>query len=613
VLNQSVLINGGFNKKLGTTKLAAILALSYNRSNKRTQYQNQVNSFENNIPSLSFSFLNTKYSEDILAGALANVTLQIDNNNKISFKNILNVNTTDYTTIRKGKDFENANNPLLGDNIRANELAFKANTFFNTQLSGDHNIKKYEAKIHWFGSFNILDQYIPDQRRLQYTQIDAANPVYFAAIGQSSSSQKSGSRYFGFLNDYVYTAGGDVSKTFAIDQLAQTVKAGYFFQVKDRLFNSRPFAIYLPVDNENLRSLPAEQIFAAENFGNGYDNKFAFNELTGTSYRYIANAILNAGFVQFDNQIGSKIRAVWGLRIEDFDQLIGSVKKSDPRYVNSKKTDYLPGLNLTYKVNNTTNVRLSASQTVVRPEFRELSTFQFYDFDLGATVAGNSALQRTKVSNFDLRYELYPKAGELFTLGFFYKYFKTPIEVYFNAGSGAASSTYNFLNADEANSFGAELEFRKKLDFNNLFKNFTVQGNISYIYNRVTGIGATETRPMQGQSPYLLNGAIQYDAQKYGWNATLLFNQIGRRIAFVGGSDQPPIWENPRAVVDFQIAKKILKGKGELKLNVSDLLNKSAIFYNDLNNNKKYDEHIDAFAIKRKYGSNVSISFAYNF
>ncbi len=615
VLNQSVLINGGFNKMLGsTTKLAAILAVSYNRSNKRTEYENQINSFENNVPSLSFDYSNNKYSQDILAGALANITLQIGSNNKISFKNILNVNTSDYTTLRSGKDFENTTS-VLGDNIKASELAFKANTFFNTQVSGDHNIQKFDSKLHWFGSFNILDQYIPDQRRLQYVQDNPSDPSspYLASIGQSNASQKSGSRYFGFLNDYVYTAGGDLSKTVKIKDRSQTVKGGYFFQVKDRLFDSRPFAVYLPSNNESLRVLSPDKIFAAENFGNGSDNKFALNELTGSSYRYLANSILNAGFLQFDNQIGNALRVVWGLRVEDFDQLIGSVKKSDPRFVNTKKTDYLPGVNLTYKVNSTANVRVSGSQTVIRPEFRELSTFQFYDFDLGATVAGNTRLERTKVSNFDLRYELYPRAGELFTLGVFYKYFKNPIEVYFNATSGASSSTYNFINADEANSFGAELEFRKKLDFNPAFKNFTVQGNVSYIYNRVTGIGAGESRPMQGQSPYLINAAIQYDVEKYGISTTLLFNQIGRRIAFVGGSDQPPIWENPRPVMDFQIGKKIFKSKGELRLNVADIFNKKAIFYNDLNANKKYDEGKDAFAIKRNYGTNVSISFGYNF
>jgi len=358
--------------------------------------------------------------------------------------------------------------------------------------------------------------------------------------------------------------------------------------------------------------LPPDQIFAPENFGNGTDNKFAFNELSGPSYRYIANSILNAGFLQFDNQISDQFRVVWGLRVEDFDQLIGSVKKSDPRFVNTKVTDYLPGINVTYKVNNKTNVRLTGSQTIVRPEFRELSTFSFYDFDLGASVSGFSGLVRTKVSNFDLRYELYPRAGELFTIGFFYKYFAKPIEAYFNPSSGGAS-TYNFVNAKEANSFGAELEFRKKLDFNEALKNFTVQGNFSYIYNRVSKIGNDVERPMQGQSPYLLNAGIQYDLDKAGINTTLLFNQIGRRIAFVAGGDQPAIWENPRPILDFQIAKKILKNRGELKLNISDIINKEAIFYTDLNDNKKYDKNIDAFAINRTYGTNISFSLGYKF
>lgn len=613
-LNQSFLINGGFNKSLGgNNKLAAIFAVNYNRSNKAINFENQVNLFQNNIASLNFDYQNDKYSTDILAGALANITLQLGSNSKISFKNMLNVNTTDYATLRTGKDFEA--NPAIGDNIKAYELAFKANTFFNTQLQGDHNITKLKAKLHWFGSFNILDQYIPDQRRVQFNQDNPLNPnsPYSLLIGASKSSQKSGSRYYGMLNDYVYTAGGDITKNLNVNNLNQSIRGGYFFQVKDRLFDSRPFAIYLPRDNPALRHLGTDQVFAAENFGTGYDDgKLAFNELEGTSYRYIANSILNAGFLQFDNQITGKFRAVWGLRVENFDQVVGSMVQKDPRHVYSKVTDFLPGVNLTYKITNQSNLRLSGSQTVIRPEFRELSTFQFYDFDLGATVAGNTKLVRTKVTNFDIRYEMYPRAGELFTFGVFYKYFKDPIEAYFNVGAGG-SSTYNFINADEANSFGAELEFRKKLDFNTALKNFTLQGNVSYIYNRVTSQTTALDRPMQGQSPYLINAGIQYDIEKAGINTTLLFNQIGRRIVFVGGSDQPPIWENPRGILDFQIAKKVIKNKGEVKLNISDIFNQKAIFYNDLNNNKRYDDGIDAYAIKRKYGTNVSISFGYNF
>lgn len=609
-LNRSLLISGGFSKRFGgNKKIAAIFGINYNRSNKRTEYENRIIRYQNNTADIYFDYFNNKYNKEVLAGALANITLQLGSNSKISLKNILNVNTSNYATLRNGLDFEGrfAGTP---DNIRATELAFKANTFFNTQLTGEHNIRKYNAKFNWYGSFNILDQYIPDQRRVQYVQADptVANSPYIILIPVSKSSQKNGSRYYGYLNDYVYTAGGDLSKTFSIKDLSQTVKAGYFFQVKDRLFDSRPFAIYNPSGSSQFQNLPQDRVFAPENFGNGTDNKLYFNELAGSSYRYLANSILNAGFLQFDNQITSRLRAVWGLRIEGFDQVIGSMRKSDPRHVYNKVTDYLPGVNITYKLNDKTNLRLSGSQTVVRPEFRELSTFQFYDFDLGATVAGNTGLVRTKVSNFDLRYELYPRAGELFTFGTFYKYFKNPLEAYINPASGDGS-TYNLLNAEEANGFGAEFEFRKKLDFSHSLKNFTVQGNLSYIYNRVKSLD----RSMQGQSPYLINFALQYDLEKYGINTTLLFNQTGRRIALVGGSDQPPIWENPRPLLDLQVAKKVLKNRGEVKMNISDIINKQAIFYTDLNDNKKYDKNIDAFAIKRKYGTNVSFSFSYNF
>jgi TonB-dependent receptor len=613
VTNRSIQINGGFNTGLGKkNKLGTIISLNYNQSFKRTEFENRIFNISNNLASLSFDYFNNKYSQDVLIGALGNVTLQLGNNHKISWKNIFNINTTDYTTKRTGKDFEN--DPINGENIRASELAFKANTFFNTQLSGDHNFPGLKAKLHWYGSFNILDQYIPDQRRIQYNQdVTTPNAPYLLLISASKTSQKSGSRYYGYLNDYIYTAGGDMSKSFDWLGLQQTIKSGYMLQIKDRLFDSRPFSIYLPSDNPGLRQLDESVVFDPANFGNGIENKFAFNEISGNQYRYVANTILNAGFLQFDNQFTSKLRATWGLRIENFDQLIGSYKKSDPRFVHTQVNDYLPGVNITYKLNDKTNLRLSGSQTVIRPEFRELSPFAFFDFDLGATTTGNKVLERTKITNADLRYELYPRSGELFTVGVFYKYFRKPIELYFNQTGAGSSSTFNYINADKAEGYGAELEFRKKLDFTEALRNFIFQGNFSYIRNRVTSANTHLDRPMQGQSPYLINFALQYDVEKAGLNTTLLFNQIGRRILYVGGIDYPPVWENPRPILDFQIAKKILKTKGELKLNIGDILNENAFYYHDLNDNKKYDKNTDATAIRRKYGVNVGLTFLYKF
>src|SRR4029078_10093714 len=103
--------------------------------------------------------------------------------------------------------------------------------FFNTQLMGEHNLVNWgNSKLHWYGSFNILDQYIPDQRRIQYNQDDPSNPnsPYSLLIGASKTSQKSGSRYFGYLNDYIYTAGADATKNFTINGVDQSIKGGYF-------------------------------------------------------------------------------------------------------------------------------------------------------------------------------------------------------------------------------------------------------------------------------------------------------------------------------------------------------------------------------------------------
>jgi dipeptidyl aminopeptidase/acylaminoacyl peptidase len=154
---------------------------------------------------------------------------------------------------------------------------------------------------------------------------------------------------------------------------------------------------------------------------------------------------------------------------------------------------------------------------------------------------------------------------------------------------------------------------RKKLDFSEVLKNFTFTSNLSYIYNRVKSAATNLDRPMQGQSPYLVNTGLQYDLEKKGISSTLLFNVIGKRIAYVGNDQVPAIWENPRPLLDFQFAKKLLKNKGEVKLNVSDILNQKAIFYHDLNSNGKYGKTTDALAIERKFGTTFSVTFGYNF
>ena len=605
--NISFQINGGFTGKLFGKTIGGAVGINYSRSNKILELLNRSNSLSNAVFSMNYDYFDTRYIQEVNVGALASLALQLNSLNKISFKSIINLTSPNSVTRRAGIDYNR------DADISSSELTFKQNTFYTSQLTADHSLAK-SLKLKWYGAFNILDGYVPDQRRIAYSKQQGSSNPYSLLIS-NTLSQQSGSRIYQTLNDYIYTAGGDLTYGYNWLGQKQSLKGGYMFQVKDRLYDAQLFANYLASDNPSLKLLPASTIFSSENFGNGTDNKFGFDAIKGKTFRYLANTILNAGFVQMDNQFSRSFRIVWGLRVEHYDQLVGSVKKWDPRFSHSVLTDFLPGLNATIKTNNKTNIRFSASQTVIRPELRELSFLNIYDFELNASVQGNPLLKRTKVSNLDLRYEIYPKAGEVFTAGIFYKHFKAPIEQMFSEGSGGAS-TFSYQNPTQANAYGAEMELRKKLDFINGFKNFTFQANASYISSHVHDKGFQIDRPMQGQSPYVFNVGLMYDIEKSGLSATLLYNQIGPRIYLVGdltsGAGSPDIWEAPRPLLDFQLSKKVMKSKADLRLSISDILNTTQYFYQNANTNKMLQKGIDAYRFTRKQGTSFNLTFNYS-
>ncbi|MEO6550549.1 MAG: outer membrane beta-barrel protein [Ferruginibacter sp.] len=606
--NVSFQANGGFTGKLLGKKVGGILGINYNKSNRYTAIINRLQSLENGVFGQQYDYADDRYTQEVTVGALASVSLQLNERNKIALKSIINVNTNNYTIQRSGL------NNNSGDDVQGGESTFRENTFYTVQLTGEHSIAK-AVKFKWYGAFNILDGYNPDQRRFQYTRTTGTQNPYLFLIG-NSLAQESGSRVFQTLNDYIYTAGGDLGYNFDLFGQKQAVKAGYMLQVKDRLFDAQLFANYLPKDNASLRQLPIDKIFSAENFGDGSpeSTQFAFNSINNRNFRYLSNTILNAGFLQFDNQFAENVRVVWGLRVENFDQLLGSVKQWDNRFRHTKQTDFLPGVNATFKLDAKTNLRLSGSQTVIRPEQRELAALTLYDFELNSAVQGNPDLERTKVTNFDLRYELYPRPGEAFTAGVFFKHFDKPIEQILQQGG----AIFTYLNPDRATAYGAEIEVRKRLDMVDGLKNFTLQANAGYIKSNVKDTLSNIDRPLQGQSPYLLNLGLMYDLEKAGLNATLLFNQIGKRIYLVGdipasgGGGAPDIWEAPRPVLDFQLGKKILSNKAEIRLNVSDILNHTQYFYQNSDNNTSFEKAKDAYRFTRKFGTTFSITFNYS-
>jgi outer membrane receptor for ferrienterochelin and colicin len=595
--NVSLQMNGGFSGTLWGKKIGGILGVNYANAYRFQDNVNNQNGIANNVLTPIIELQDKKYINDINMGAIAGLSIFLNPLNKISYKAIVNVKTANTYNQRAGKDYSRQ------DLVKGNEFVFGQNVFFTNQLNGEHSLSQ-KLKFNWYGAFNILDSYSPDQRRIMYTKSVAGNDPYVLNVS-NTLSQQSGSRVFQSLSDYIYTAGGDL--TLKVKQ--QTIKTGYMMQIKDRLYDAQLFAIYLPTDNASLRSLDAASAFVPQNFGNGTDNKFAFNSIQNRNFRYMANTILNAGFIQFDNKLSEGLRVVWGMRVENFDQLVGSVKKWDDRHTYSKVTDFLPGVNATIKLGQKSNLRLTGSQTVIRPELRELSKLTIYDFELNASVSGEPNLKRTKITNTDLRYELYPSAGEMFTVGIFYKNFENPIESIYFEGSGG-SSLFSYQNVAKATAFGFEVEGRKKLS-----TRFTLQANGSYINSKIDDAALNVSRSLQGQSPYLINTGLLYDVVEKGFNATVLFNQVGKRIYLVGdafGAGSPDVFENPRALVDFQVSKKFADNKAEIKFTVSDILNQRQIFYQNNSSNTDYDKSKDAVRFSRKFGTTFGVTLNYS-
>ena len=371
-----------------------------------------------------------------------------------------------------------------------------------------------------------------------------------------------------------------------------------------------------------MLSLPYDQIF---NQGNFRDNGFYYSAaLQNPSDKYYGISALSAGYFMLDNKFSDKVRLVWGARVENFEQFLESndARKGDTAVVIlTEKLDILPSFNLTISPNRKTNIRFSGSKTVARPEFREIAPFAFYDFEQLASVSGNPGLDRTSILNGDVRYEIYPRAGEVLSLGAFYKHFKDPIELRLDDGSVPSRRQYIYQNGNKAELLGAELEFRKSLSFLNgnsdMLSRFYLTGNATLIFSKVTletagggGHNITSSRPLQGQSPYLINTGLQYNGDL---SASILYNRIGQRLSLVGNTSIPDIYEHARNLVDLQVSKKLLNKNGELKLTVSDLLNQRIMLYQNINNAKVYNKNTDLVFSSFKPGTTITLSFNYNF
>ena len=323
------------------------------------------------------------------------------------------------------------------------------------------------------------------------------------------------------------------------------------------------------------------RFFADSNFS-VEKQRLSYSEDSKLSDQYDAMENLVAGYAMVDMPFmvsGIDMRVIAGARVEKNIQRLNSYTVTDDAvYVNRDLIDILPAVNLIVRPNDKLNVRASASQTLARPSLREFAPFQFYDFGMQATVAGNPNLVRALIQNYDLRVEYFPAAGEVLSAGVFYKRFDNAIEeTLFPQQSELVRS---YANASgPANNIGVELEARKSLSFlGEPLRNFLISVNAAFIDSRiiVQQAGVNDERSMWGQSPYTVNTTLSYFNPSTKTAVTLAYNTYGRRIIQVNlvgvFQGDPHVYELPRHVIDFSVIQPVGDAL-EFKLSIRDLLN----------------------------------------
>lgn len=527
------------------------------------------------------NYIDNQYSNDVRVGGMHNWSLLLNNANRIEFKNLLNILGRNRLTERTGTS--------QGSGvyyIEETEMLYSSRLTYTGQFSGTHDFNN-KGTLGWDAGYSYANRNEPD-RRIVRNQAGMGTPE----DTPPPTSNENIRRYFQKLNDHNVSAAANYRQPFLMLGLVPMLRGGFYGEYRTRDYTPREF-IYeygnlTNAERHDYLQLPFQQMLQDEYLG---ADKVYIEENTRKTNAYSAKVYHGAAYAALDIPVG-KFNIYAGARIESRTTHLKR-DRSDAADLIMMTTDtiadlnLLPSVNLTYKFTEKHQLRAAYGRSVNRPELRELSPTVYYDFDLFSEIGGNPDLETALIDNLDFRWEFYPANGETVSVGAFYKHFRNPIEWTFIDMGG--TWRYLYENADHATSWGFELDVRKKLDFIGM-RNFSLVLNAAWIESSVTfepgEVVSEPNRPMQGQSPYIINAGLYYANDRLGLDMALLYNRIGRRIVGLGKSNSvnpdpnsliPDSYEMPRNSLDFTLTKQLSK-RFELRLAARDILSEDVVY-----------------------------------
>jgi hypothetical protein len=592
-INQNYSFSIGDQKSIKERPFGYYLGLSYRKS--FSYYDNgevgRYNAVSRSLLNPQFLLNDQQGSEQVTTGIFGNIHYKMNRNNKIGLTIMRNQSGNSVARILEGQWAEDGS--VSEDHIFVSQsLQYLGRTMNNALLKGQHILNDKKHEVNWSSSTTLSNQDEPDLRFVAYDYVvdEGGNKRYRI----QKNAYDLPARYYREMKELNWHSKLEYKIPFAtrIDDKS-AFKLGISYLLKNRTFDEKRIS-YFETDhfdgnlvdffspaNMDITPYPANN---ASTFIIPFEGDDLINSYTGRQN-------LIAGFAQVDVPLFiPNLRFNGGLRVESTDI---SVSSKDVRQQKGQlqNIDLLPALNFVYKMEKDeilSNLRVAYSRTVARPTFRELAPFSSFFFTGDFVLVGNPELVRSRIQNFDFRYEIFPKHGEYFSASAFYKTFENPIEK--TSNPIASNTEITFTNVGDANLLGIEMELNKDLGFiHRSLEDFKLGWNGSLIRSEVKidsleysvrseiDNNARKTRPMYSQSPYILNTYLSYSNDSIGLDINLSYNVFGKRLALVSQGELPDVYEMPRPSLDFSIFQQVNE-KIKLSFTAKNLLNPATRF-----------------------------------
>ena len=551
---------------------------------------------------------NTTVNEITLSGFLT-LGAQFGDNHELTYNWMLLRATDDFT-----QRYGGFNKDAEGGDVQFTELEWRERQLVANQLLGSHSFPAiWDLSVDWNLTTATADSDEPDTRTYRYDP-DTLTPELDDLI--FSLRNDSNQRRWSELEDNSDDWRIDLVQPFPFGtRMDFAIRAGFAGTERDRDSSVRRFSFRsrgpISGDVDLRRNLNPEDVIFDETIA---PRGWQLGEVTIATDAYTADQTIDAAYFALDFALDEWLQIGGGLRNERSNQSVTTFDQfspdRDPIVSELKTRDLFPSLSATL-VFGDHQIRAGYGETTNRPDFKELSDTIFRDPILDRLVKGNPDLIAAYLTNYDLRWDWYFDQGEFVSLGAFYKEFTDPIETVILA---SASQITTYRNAESAENFGLEFELYTNLDFigrwwgeEDWWAKWYINTNYAWIDSEIqlserdSQVLTSDNRPLQGQSPYVLNFQVGYDDLDRGINAALLYNEFGERIVDVGTNGAPDIYQQPQPALDFVYSQKF-RDHWKVKFRARNLLDSKVEL-------TQGDKTVREFTVGREYTLGVEYSF----